>query len=80
MVEVGDVRRGPATAPDLDCLSERIEETVAEGVADMGVIEAARARCLSGEIRQLPGGCVTSRRIVEAGTEADGALLHPLAQ
>ena len=66
MVEVGDVGR-PFTAPsDLDRLAEGIQEAVAEGIANVGVVEAAVLCGLTGQRRQLIGGGVGARRVVQA--------------
>ena len=56
MVEVGQVDGPAAGAPaDLDRLAERVEEAVAERVADVGVIEAAEpGRLVRGAPRARP--------------------------
>ena len=66
MVEVGDVGRPLAAPPDLDRLAERIQEPIAQRVADVGVVEAAVPRRLGGQRGQLVGRGVGARRVVEA--------------
>jgi hypothetical protein len=80
VVEVGDVGRRLAEPADLDRLAERVEEAVAERVADVGVIEAAVPSGLLRQLGQLPGGGVAPRRVVEARAEAERAFLHPLPE
>ena len=46
MVEVGEVDRPAPAPPDLDRLAERVEEPIAQRVADVGVVEAAVLRRL----------------------------------
>ena len=59
---------GRLAAPaDLDRLAERVEEAVAERVADVGVVEAAVPRRLVRERRQLLGRRVRAGRVVEPG-------------
>ncbi len=69
-----------APPPDLDRFAERIEEPVAERVADMGVVEPAPLPGLVGEIRQLPSRGVRAGRIVEARRDPERALRHRLAE
>jgi hypothetical protein len=65
VVEVGDVGRGAPPSPDLDRLPERVEIAVAEGVANVGVVETAAPASLLGEHGELLGRGVAARRIVE---------------
>ena len=65
VIEVGDVG-GPLAAPaDLDRLAERIEVTVAERVAHVGVVEAPVGRRLARQLRQLIGAGIGAGRIVQ---------------
>ena len=80
MVEVGDVGGRAGSTADLDRLAERVEEAVAQRVADVGVIEAAGPARLLGEGGQFLGRGVAARRVIEAGAEPDGALGHAVAQ
>ena len=80
MVEVGDVRGALALPADLDRLAERVEVAVAERVADVRVVEPAVSCGLGRELGELIGAGIGAGRVVQAGREADGALLHRLAQ
>ena len=62
MIEVGDVGGRLAAPPDLDRLAKRIEEAVAERVADVGVIDPAEPRGLVGELGELGRGRVGTGR------------------
>ncbi len=72
---------GAAGSPaDVDRLAERVEVAVAERVADMAVIEAARPAGLGGQRGELLGRGVAAGRVVEAAREADGPFRHRIAQ
>ena len=79
MVEVGDVGRGLAQAADLDRLAERVEESVAEAVADVRVVDASGAAGFGGEVGELGRRGVGARRVVEAAAEPERAVLERLA-
>ena len=81
MVEVGDVHRPTAAAPaDLDRLSERVEESVPEVVANVGVVDAAQARRFRQQRRELIGRGVGAGWVVEPAREAEGTVLHAFAE
>ena len=80
VIEVRDVARGAGAPADLDGLLERVEVSVAERVADMGVVEAAELAGGARERRQLLGRGVAARRVVEARRQPDRALGHRVAQ
>src|SRR6185312_9314156 len=68
-----------ATA-DLDGLPERVEIAVAERVPDVAVIEATSLTRDLAECGELLGGGIAAGRIVETGTQPDGALGHGIAE
>ena len=80
VIEVGDVDRPAAAAPDLDRLSERIEERVTERIAHVGVVEAAEPDGLGQEVGQLLRRGIGAGRVVEPGRQSECAFLEPLAQ
>ena len=55
MIEVGNVRRSLATAPDLDRFPERVEVAVPQRVADVRVVETAAPRRLVRQLGELIG-------------------------
>ena len=65
---------------DLQRLFNRVQKPIAEGVAQVGVIDATQPGGLLGEADELIGVGVAAGGIVEAGGQAEGALLQPLAQ
>ena len=70
---------GTVAAPaDVDGLPERIEEPVAQRVADMRVVDATEPGSLARERRELRGGGERTRRVVQSGREPERTLLHRL--
>ena len=80
LVEVGQVAGKAGPLADLQGLFDGIEEPVAEGVAEVGVIDAAESGDLLGEADQLVGGGVASGRVVEARGDAEGAFFHAFTE
>ena len=80
LVEVGQVAGEARPLADLQGLLDGVEEPVAEGVAKVGVIDAAESGDLLGEADEFVGGGVAAGRVVEARGDAESALLHALSQ
>ena len=79
LVEVGEMAGESRPFADLQRLLHRVQKPIAEGVAQVGVIDAPQPGGLLGEADELIGVGVAAWGIVETGGQAKGALLKPLA-
>jgi len=80
VVEVGDVHRPAAASADLDRLAERIEVPITERVAHVGVVEAAAARSLGRQCRELVRRRERARWIVEPAGDAERTCRHRVGE
>ena len=79
LVEVGEMAWESRPFADLQRLFHRVQKPVAEGVAQVGVIDAPQPGGLLGEADELIGVGVAAWGVVEPRGDPKGALLHPLA-
>ena len=80
VIEVGEVNRSVAHLANGQRLPERVEEAVAELVADVGVIEPSLACRRVGQVGQLFGARVGTRRVVQAARQPKGPFGHALTE
>ena len=79
VVVVGDVHRHAAAPPHGYRLAEGVQQPVSQGIAGVAHIEAAQVGYGLAHRHQFVGVAVGSRRIGQAGGEAECAVLHGLA-
>ena len=79
LIKVSEMAREAPSLADLQRLFNRVQKPIAEGVAQVGVIDATQPGGLPGEADELIGVGVAAGGIVEARGQAESALLQPLA-
>lgn len=80
LVEVGEVTGEAGPPADIEGFLDGVEEPIAEGVAEVGVVDAAESGGFLGETDEFVGGGVAAGRVVEAGRHAKGALFHAFTE
>ena len=77
-VVMGQMHRHPAAAPDIDGLSEGVQQPVAQGIPGVRNVKAAHVSDGVTDRNQLVGVAVGPRRVGQPGGEAKRAVTHPL--
>ena len=75
---MGDMHRNAVPAPDLQRLTEWVQQPVSQGVPGMGNVNPPVLLDCPADRRQFAGVAVGPRRVGQPGREAEGPVAHPL--